>query len=300
MLQSKNITIQIWNDQYFCRVIGIWYPVGLKDNDAPFCIVLSSMFNPRVEVMGTNPVAPDQHPMPKEFLEAQTRHMAYLFANEFGIFQAPSKPLFKAFIAKQTIGYSMIKEFKMDVSPASGSITLAELRNSIDQYTEEEQKKINVLTVGEHPKDADAKQIDSFIHTDKFDAMRQYISITKLTPVYEVKDPYIVNTSVPLDPATLSFSPGTEEHPLVKAELEKVATIIEADNINRSILGVIDNTDETLSRCEALQTALMDKNKQLIDNGIIPPTLPEKEVVPQPTKESEIYNIPGVIMPKNP
>lgn len=283
---------------YYCRVIGIWYPDTLKDNEAPFVIVTSSMFEPRSEVMGHNPIAPGQHPMPKEFMTQQVRHMSYLFANEFGIFQAPSKPLFKTFIAKQTIGYSMVKEFKMNVTPASGSISLEDLRNSIDQYTIEEQKKIQVMTIGEHPKDANAKHIDQFIHTDKNDNIQQYISITKLVPVYNVDDVYINNSQLPQDPAAQSFAPGTDEHPLVKNMLADVATAIEADTLNRELLGVIDSSATPLNKEEVLSASLANKNKLLIDTGIIPPTLPQKEVIPQPMSEHDLYKIPGVTINK--
>lgn len=297
-MESKNITIQIWTDMFYCRTVGIWYPSTLKDNEAPFVIVTSSMFEPREEVMGTSPIAPGQHPMPKEFMEQQVRHMSYLFANEFGIFQAPSKPLFKTFMAKQTTGYSMVKEFKMNVTPATGSITLEDLRNSIDQYSIEEQKRIQVMTVGEHPKDADAKHIDQFIHSDKYDGIQQYISITKLVPVYNVDDTYIVNSHLPLDPLSQSFAPNTETHPLVQNELEKVSSVIEIDRLNRELLAIIDASPTPLTREEALMTSLSNKNSQLIGTGIISPTLPTREEIPQPMKESDMYNIPGVTIKK--
>jgi polyhydroxyalkanoate synthesis regulator protein len=96
------------------------------------------MYTPRKEVMGHNPVAPGQHPMPKEFLEKQIRHMSYLFANEYGMFRPQSKAAAKTFIAKQTISYKLDKEQTMEVRPANGSMSLFELKSHIEQFSLQE------------------------------------------------------------------------------------------------------------------------------------------------------------------
>jgi len=319
---SKNITIQLWTDLYYCRVIGIWYPEAPAEednavpfNDAPFLLVLSSMFEPREEVQGGNPVAPGQHPIPKDFLEKQIRHMSYLFANEFGIFQPKSKAAAKAFIAKNTISYKMIKEIDVTVSPATGSMTLRDLRNFIDQYTEDEQKEIQVLTVGEHPLDADAKHIEKFIHADKIESQRQYISVTKLTPVYGVENAYIKNTPLPVDPAFSSLPPGTADAEMSQAVLAETEAAIAEDNTNREALETFDNMSEievpvlddsgvpildddgnpvtekvVPDRIQVLEKMLEDKNKQMMDVGLLTPTIPKDDDEElQPMSEADIF-----------
>jgi len=361
---QKNITIQIWTDLYYCRVIGLWYPpapeptsikkqiktypsnalpegdtvVGRPDkvvgalpeptittvteevpaeyNDAPFMVVLSSMYKPRNEVHGGNPVAPGQHPIPKDFLEKQIRHISYLFANEFGIFQPETKALAQTFIAKQTISYKKIKELKMNVSPATGSMSLKELRDSIDQYTDEEQHKIQVITVGEHPLDAAEKDIKKYIHTGKNigDEIPRYITITKLTPVYTTNDPYIKKTSLPEVPADQSIAPGTEEVEISKEILNQTEMAIAEDDSNREALKTFDTMStpkpqldedgepvvgedgepvmiiETPDRVAVLEQMLKDKNKLLEDLNLKEPTIPvDNTIIPEPQSSAEMF-----------
>lgn len=329
-MESKNITIQIWTDLYYTRTIGIWYPDApeveapafneepstIKFNDAPYLIVLSGTFTPRQEVQGFNPIAPGQHPIPKDFLESQIRHMSYLFANEFGIFQPKSKAHAKTFIAKQTVSYKMDKEIELTVSPATGSMSLKDLRDSIDQYTEEEQREIKVITVGEHPKDADAKGIENFIHTQKQDGQRQYISVTKLTPVYEIENSYIDKTSLPADPAFASLPPGTDEAPLSQDIISGVAEARAEDASNREALETFDRMIEPVAvmdeetgeptvnedgepvmvvpevdRIAVLEQMLKDKDQQLIDAGLKNPPIEktEQEEIPAPMSEADLF-----------
>jgi len=314
MPQSKTIKIQVWTDLNYCRVIGIWYPEEPEDaidfNDAPYLLVLSSIFEPRTEVMGNNPIAPGQHPIPKDFLEKQIRHISYLFANDFGTFQPYSKGIAKTFLAKQTVSYKKIKEFDMTVTPASGSISLKAFRDSIDQYTEEEQEAIQVMTIGENPQDAHAKDIEDFIHVEKSDNMEQYISITKLTPVYKVDDPYIVKTSLPEDPAFSSLPPGTEDAEASQEFIENVESKKTEDTINRETLKTYDTLSETPqpvldengdqvldengepvtelkkpTREEVLEALLKDKESQL---AALQPQ-PVKEKLPQPLSEADLF-----------
>lgn len=327
-MESKNITIQIWTDLYYTRTIGIWYPeppspieLTTPDqeqpsfNDAPFLIVLSGTFTPRSEVMGGNPVAPGQHPMPKEFLESQVRHMSYLFANEFGIFQPQDKAHAKTFIAKQTVGYKMVKEMDINVSPATGSMSLKDLRDSIDQYTEQEQKDIKVITVGEHPKDADAKGIEEFIHTDKASSTRQYISVTKLTPVYEIENSYIEKSPLPVDPAVSSLPPGTADAPLSQDQIALTVDAKQTDNTNRETLETFDTMSEPVAvvdesgkpvvdesgkpitevpevdRIAVLEKMLKDKDQQLIDAGLKDPIIPKDDtIIPEPITDEEAFS----------
>ena len=127
-MQKKTIKIQVWTDNYYCKVIGIWRPheeegaipeepdpnspTKYKDEtkmNLPKYVVLSSVFEPRSEVLGFNPIAPGQHPIPKDFLEDQTRQISYMFANDIGVFTPPNKQIAAKFIAKETLNYKMIK-----------------------------------------------------------------------------------------------------------------------------------------------------------------------------------------------
>jgi len=321
--QSKQITIQLWTDLNYCRVIGIWYPEAPEPieldtpdqsqpyfNDSPFIIVLSSIFKPRTEVMGNNPVAPGQHPMPKDFMEQQVRHMSYLFANEFGIFQPETKAITKSFLAKQTFSYKMVKEFNMNVTPATGAMSLKDLKNSIEQYSIEDQEKIQVLTVGENPIDADAKGIENFIHTDTNDGTRQYISVTKLANVYPIDNPYIVKSILPEDPSIASLPPGTQDAELSQAFVNEAEAAKQIDTTNREALEVFDNLsaepqpvldengEPTMdengepvtaivqpSREEILEELLKQKNAKIAE---LEPDEP-KEIMPQPMTEADQF-----------
>lgn len=270
---SKKINIQVWTDMYYCRIIAFWYPPATLENSdpAPFVLVTSSMFEPREEVMGINPIAPGQHPIPKDFLQQQLRHVSYMFANQFGIFQPPSKQLYATFIAKQTVGYSMIKELEMEVSAAHGSIKLGELKEILETYNLEELENIRVLTVGENPLDAHAKDIESAIHFSPDLKEERYFSMNIMMPVYEVEDIYIDNSQMPSDPITQSYPPGTAAAEIVQKELETTTNIILEDRINKEILSIIDASGGTIkTREEALTILLSKKEKKMIDGGISP------------------------------
>ena len=279
---AKNIKIQVWTDLFYCRVIGIWRPEESSDYKAPvpdtrseqeknvpYFVVLSSVYQGRQEVIGANPIAPSQHPMPKEFMENQIRHISHMFANEIGIFQPPNKAIANSFLAKQTVNYSLVKEINMTVSTSTGSMSLEELKLSIDNYSIEEQKKIKIMITGEAPQDAYAKDdIDKFIHNEKYFVdnkpkigLEQYISVTKLMPIYQVKDPYISNASLPSD-INDSLAPGTEDAEMSKTVLGMTQNVILENTIEQ----------ETLKTFDAMKDAL-------------PPVGEGVTVTPQPTKE---------------
>ncbi len=263
---AKNIKIQIWTDLFYCRVIGIWRPEesesyippvpdtrSEQQKNVPYLIVLSSVYQGRQEVIGVSPVAPSQHPMPKEFLEDQIRHISYMFANEIAMFRAHNKAITNSFLAKQTVNYTLMKEINMTVAPATGSISLEELKVSIENYSLEEQKKIKVMVSGESSKDAYAKEdIDKFIHNEKYIVnnkpkigLEQYISINKIRPMYQVKDPYISNSPLPED-LTDSFAPGTENAAITKTILAATQNVILNNNIEKETLQTFDAIKEAL------------------------------------------------------
>jgi hypothetical protein len=214
-MSKKTIKIQVWTDLFYVRFIAIWRPEedpnyispiddtrSDQEKNIPYLLVTSAMYKGRSEVIGINPVAPSQHPMPAEFLQQQIRHISYMFANEFGIFQPPSKADANTFISKMTVNYSLVKELIVDVSPATGSTNLKLFRDSLAAYSNDELEKINIMMVGENPNDAYAKKIDDYIYTPINDTLPQYITITKLMNVYNIDDPYINNSILPPDPGT--------------------------------------------------------------------------------------------------
>jgi len=201
----------------------------------------------------------------------------------------------------------MVKEIQMNVRPANGSMSLRDLRNSIDQYTEEEQKEIQVMTIGENPIDADAKHIEQFIHSDKIDIQqRQYISVTKLTDVYGIEDPYIKNTQMPEDPAFSSLPPGTADADMSQEFVSEAEAAIELDNFNRDSLKtfdelaqptpvmdedgepMIDEAGEPImevtkpDRIAVLEQMVKDRDTKLIDAGLKEPIIPVDDFAPPP------------------
>jgi len=333
MQQPKNITIQVWTDNYYCRVIGIWRPheekgaipddstdptIANKQN-LPRYIVLSSVYEPRKEVMGNNPVAPGQHPIPKDFLDDQTRQISYMFANEMGIFTPPSKNHAKTFLANQTLGYKMKKEIKREVSPANGSMNMKELRDSLNQYTDEELEAMPVLVAGENKKDNDKRGLAEFLYSDKTAPMetekteepsQHYLTLTKILPVYELEDPYINNLPIGEDHIEKSLPPGTEDAPMSQEGIDSVTALADENQMNMDALAVADEMAEAepqpilddkgepvladdgtpmmeeppeIDRVTVLEELLKKKNKQLEDAGLQEPTIStEKEEIPEP------------------
>ena len=347
-MTPKNITIQVWTDLYYCRVIGIWRPheedgaipqtAPMEDPlnpkpvneysesskiNLPKYIVLSSVYQPRSEVMGNNPVAPGQHPIPKEFIDDQTRQISYMFANEMGIFTPPTKQISQTFLAKQTLGYKMIKEIKREVTPAQGSMTLKDLRDHLGQFTDEELESMPMLVLGENQKDADKRGLEKYLYSDKQSdevvtdepIQLQYLTMTKIHPVYELEDPYIKKSPITEDHAEKSLPPGTEEEPMVQEGMEQVEDMVAEDDMNRDALEVYDEmmtpkeeivTDEDgepvidertgepktemvepsePDRIAVLEDLLKKKNQQLIDAGVVEPSIKkDKELIPEPAK----------------
>lgn len=347
MNRTKDINIQVWTDMYYVRTIGIWYPpiadtstldappeqtfepildepiidpmtptevIIPQEEGAPFLIVTSSAFEPRQEVMGGNPIALGQSPMPKEFLETLVSNMSQLFANETGMFQLKTKALTNSFIAKQTISYNMIKEVPMTVTPVQGAMSLKDLKDYINGFSEEEQETIQVINNVEKPTQTDGKHIEEFIFGDKTDNQSMYITVTKLFNIYETADPYIKMTTLPEDPAD-GLAPGTEEAPNSMEIIDNTTEIIDADTVEREALETFDDitnpeeeigteeaptTDDELptepipepTRVEVLEQLLVDKNQQLIDAGIIPPTVPEDPLtdMPEPSTQEDEFS----------
>ena len=320
MQPPKNITIQVWTDNYYCRLIGIWRPHEEPDaipeedttpinpqSNLPRYIVLSAVYEPRSEVLGNNPVAPGQHPIPKEFLDDQTRQISYMFANDMGIFTPPSKQAAASFIAKQTNGYKMKKEIKREVRPANGTMTMKDLRDSLGKYTDDELEAMPVMILGENPKDADKRGLSEFIYTDRNGtpeqpSIPQYITVTKITPVYELEDPYISNLPITEDHIEKSLPPGTADEPMSAEVTSGAIALAETDAMNRDALAVADEMKEiqsepildengepimteppVIDRVTVLEELLKKKDQELIDAGIKKPVIStEPEQVPPP------------------
>jgi hypothetical protein len=282
---AKNIKIQLWTDGYYAKTIAIWRPEEEADyvapeNDTrsdqeinvPYYLVVSSVFEGRSEVVGNNPVAPSQHPMPADFLKQQVRHISYMFANEFGIFKPATKAVAKAWIAKQTVGYNMDKEMEVQVSPAQGSMTLKDFRDSLGAYTDTELEKIQVMTIGENPLDAAAKGISDYIYTPKDTDTQQYISVTKLVSVYEVDNPYIDKGTITPETIENSTIPGTEDATITQ---EIIAT-------QEAAVAEDATAQETLATFDAMvaeTSAVIEADPTLATDVVVEPT--KEEVLQQ-------------------
>lgn len=276
-MTNKTIKIQVWTDLFYARFIAIWRPEESanyippvndtrsdQEKNIPFLLVTSSMYQGRNEVIGLNPIAPSQHPMPADFLQQQVRHISYMFANEFGIFQPPSKADANTFLAKMTVNYSLVKEFDLTVSPANGSTNLKLFRDSLSAYSTEELESIQVMMVGENPDDSYAKHIDDFIYTPKNDSLPQYITITKLMDVYNT-DPYINNSMLPNDPTVDSIPPGTSEAPLSQNVLNSTNNALANDKAELEILKTYDTMHDQSSMSQSPLT-IEDVQAQTIKN----------------------------------
>ena len=276
-MTNKTIKIQVWTDLFYARFIAIWRPEEStnyippvndtrsdQEKNIPFLLVTSSMYQGRNEVIGLNPIAPSQHPMPADFLQQQVRHISYMFANEFGIFQPPSKADANTFLAKMTVNYSLVKEFDLTVSPANGSTNLKLFRDSLSAYSTEELESIQVMMVGENPDDSYAKHIDDFIYTPKNDSLPQYITITKLMDVYNT-DPYINNSMLPNDPTVDSIPPGTSEAPLSQNVLNSTNNALANDKAELEILKTYDTMHDQYSMSQSPLT-IEDIQAQTIKN----------------------------------
>lgn len=248
-MDGKNIKIQVWTDLYYAKFIAIWRPEEESDyvapvpdprpeqeRNVPHLLILDSMYKGRDEVVGNNPVAPSQHPMPPEYMKRYIRHISYCFANGYGVFVPPTKAAAETFLAKQKVGYTMNKEIKVTVSPVQGSMTLKEFRDSLEGYTAEQLKKIKVRTLGEHPDDAHANKLEDYIHTFQASTTEQYFTVTKLMNVYDVEDTTINNT--PLSPATITNGqpPGTLSTAMGAAEAGKTMDAIATNNADAAIM----------------------------------------------------------------
>jgi hypothetical protein len=353
MQEPKNITIQVWTDNYYCRIIGIWRPSeepGAVPETAPLpseeirepgtpaaatminlprYIVLSSVYEPRREVMGNNPVAPSQHPIPKEFLDDQTRQISYMFANDMGIFTPPTKQAAASFLAQQTVGYKMKKEIKREVRPATGSMTAKDLRDSLNQYTDTELEGMPVMIMGENPKDSAKRGMETYQYIDKSqenleNPIPQYITVTKITPVYELEDPYLSISPIDSDIIEKSLPPGTEDAPMSQEGIESVTALAEEMDMNKSVLEVYDEmvapkevpvldedgepvvdeaTGEPMTeivestepdRIAVLEELLKKKDQELIDAGLKPaPIQTESETIPEPAEPYYEAPTPG-------
>ncbi len=248
-MPGKNIKIQVWTDLYYAKFIAIWRPEEEEgyvapnpdprpeqERNVPHLLILDSMYKGRDEVVGNNPVAPSQHPMPPDYMKRYIRHISYCFANGYGVFVPPNKAAAETFLAKQKVGYTMNKEIKVTVSPVQGSMTLKEFRDSLGVYTEEQLKKIKVRTLGEKPEDARANQLDDYIHSTSVTPTEQYFTVTKLMNVYDLEDTTINNT--PLSPSTITNGqpPGTINTPMGSAEAAKTTDAIATNDAEAAVM----------------------------------------------------------------
>lgn len=258
-MADKKVRIQVWSDIYYAKFIGIWrpeedLPVDLNDTrpsqeqNIPYVFVLSTMYKGREEIIGNNPIAPSQHPMPPQVLKKNIRHMCYIFANEIGIFQPPSKAHASMWLDKQTVGFQKFKEFDVVIKPAHGSMTLKDLRDHLNGYDEEWLRKHHAMITAEHPEDAAERDLGKYVYTplEPIDEPQQFITVTKLIKVYEIENPYLNNFPITTIMAAESLPPGTEDAPLSKQEAAKTNDAIANNDVELALLKKHDEMYEAL------------------------------------------------------
>lgn len=250
---TRNIKIEVWTDGYYARFIGIWYPEEEQSFDKPevetrpeqlrnlpALAILTTSFKGRREVVGNNPVVPSQHPMPIEFLKEQTRGIAYMFANDIGIFQPESKAQASTLLSRMAVGFNKVKEMRIKVTPPEHSMTLFDLKNSLANFTDEQLKKIKVVSAVENPLDSAKKGFQSCIHTIGDEILPQFITVTKSLNVYDVENPYINNSNLPTLDDVKENQPGMEGNPIADKNLESTNNAIGKSEIELEMLKTID------------------------------------------------------------
>ena len=267
-MSEKNIRIEVWTDLFYARFIAKWFPdeaAGTtspeldtrtdEQKNVPYLLVTNSIFEGRPEVAGDNAILTTQHPMPAEFLKQQTRHIAYMFANEFGIFKPSTKAAANTFLAKMSVGFTKVKEMDVKVSPSQGTMTLRDLRDALANFTDEQLKTIKVPIIGENPSDALAKGLSSSIHTIGDSKTQQYITVTKLLNVYDVADPYIRDSMLPTREEMLDNYKTMTPGPVAEKSMQTTVDAIAADEADLQTLKTIDQLEK-----EKIENSTMAQN----------------------------------------
>jgi hypothetical protein len=257
MSEERNIKIEVWVDSYYARFITIWYPEEEKDfalpeNDTraeqeknlPVMLVTTVMFKGRREVVGNNPIVPSQHPMPAAFLKEQVRGIAYMFSNNIGLFQASSKGQASAFLSRMSVGFNKVKEMRMRVTPPKPTMSLKDLRDSLNGFTDDQLKKIQVASISENPSDVVKRGLDSCIHSVGGEPIPQLITISKIFNVYDVENPYINNSNLPTLEQAKEGLVGMAGNPLADKSLNETKTAIAKNDMELEMLKTIDKMVE--------------------------------------------------------
>jgi len=283
-MADKKVRVQIWTDIYYAKFIGIWRPEEesppdlndprpSQEQNIPYLFVLTTMYKPRDEVIGHSPIAPSQHPMHPSILKKNMRCMAYIFANEYGIFKPPTKAHATVWLAKQTVGYEKVKEYDMIVRPAAGAMTLKDLRDHLNRYDDKWLSEHFAMITAEHPDDSHSRfttHFDEYAYDPNIteidtengapggeeilpeeDPILQYLTITKVMPIYNIADPYINKFSVTPDTVDESLPPGTGNAPLSQGETGKSENAIAT---NDAELALLKKHDEMMEVMEVKRT----------------------------------------------
>ena len=85
-----------------------------------------------------------------------------------------------------------------------------------------ELKKIKIVTLGEDPQDVLNRGLSSYIYSPKDASGDQFISITKLMPMYPI-DPYINNSFITPETIAAGSIPFTESSPLTQMGIQSAS-----------------------------------------------------------------------------
>ena len=214
-MQFKNIKIQVWTDVYYAKFIAIWRPEEEPDyvapdpdtrteqeKNVPVLLVQNCVYEAKNQMVGNNPVSPNDHPMSQDFLNKQIRHICYCFANDYCVFQPPTKAAAELFLAKMRVGYTLDHEYHIPISMQQGNMCLYDLITSAQQFDTYELKKIKIQVNGKHPHDV--VDMQDFTHT-MGKSPPQFITLTHITPVHDT--PASLAQSVDL--SAIGKPPGT-------------------------------------------------------------------------------------------
>jgi len=240
------IRFQIYNKSFYSMAVGTYYDPN--NDNVPFVIVLPSAYKPREEVQGFNPIAPGQHPMPKEHIINQINNITFMFEKRMGMYQAENKARYKAFLAKQTNGYSIVIDQYIKLENIQGSISLLDLKRKLEGYSDETLLKTSVPIIEQNEREV--RNIYNNVERYKLPIetindniqFPEFISLTKYGPKLGLSDlyPYIKNSPLPENTLERNRIPGTEDALIVKISNQETIKALSKDEIYRKVLELYD------------------------------------------------------------
>jgi len=249
----KDILIEVWIDNEFCRIIGKYYP----EDEPPYLVVNSYMYKARKELEGPTPIAIGLANVPKDFLEKYVRECVYMFQENLGVFQIESKAKSERFLAKQTFGYTKIKEYEVTIGE-EGEMKLYDLKTILEEFNTTDLENLKVQVNLRHPNDALDYQIPSRDPAD----ISQSITLTKYRDILNI-DTYASVVPIPESADTVMTEEEMETNPdkVVAVETNIASVAIEKEVLTLYDKTIEENPDTIPTREELLKSLLDDSNQ---------------------------------------